>query len=155
METDQFENEELQTEDPVVEDVVAEEMVSGNEIVQKDDTEESVSGEESESDPEESEEESEDSATDDQQEEQVVLSGEIISVNEIVTISGNTLVFPDDFDFSMFESRSEVEVGNLDTVVESIENQTSFILGVSDVAIFLLGIIAGILLVHGFRLRRV
>lgn len=153
MEIDQFENEELQTEEPGVVDAGTEEFIPDEDPDQEDQLEDVESGEETDSVPEESGKEPEYDAAEDELEESGELISEIISGNDVVTISGNAVIFPEDFDFSMFQVSPDGESENL--VVDALETQTNLIFGVSAVVIFLLGVIAGILIVHGFRLRRV
>ena len=78
-----------------------------------------------------------------------------VSGNDIVTISGNAVIFPEDFDFSMFSGSDPSGLTGLDALIEAETFQTEVICSVSVGIMFLLGIIAGILLIHGFRLRRV
>lgn len=78
-----------------------------------------------------------------------------VSGNDIVTISGNAVIFPEDFDFSMFSGNDPGGLTSLDALIEAETFQTEVICGVSVGIMFLLGVIAGILLIHGFRLRRV
>lgn len=105
-----------------------------------------------EADPEEV---SEDEESEDQQEEPEESIVESISGNDVMLISGNAVIFPEDFDYSMFQSSTEGEIGNYDDLVEVVEYQTNLIFSVSVVISFMLGVIAGILFIHGFRLRRV
>lgn len=80
-------------------------------------------------------------------------AGETVSGNDIITISGNAVIFPEDFDLSLLGSGSESNVDQT-ALLEAIENQSTLLYNVSAAMIFLLGVIAGILLIHGFRLRR-
>ena len=78
---------------------------------------------------------------------------ETVSGNEIITISGNAVIFPEDFDLSLLGSGNESNVDQT-ALIEAVENQSTMLYNVSAAMIFLLGVIAGILLIHGFRLRR-
>ena len=80
-------------------------------------------------------------------------AGETVSGNDIITISGNAVIFPEDFDLSLLGSGNESNVDQT-ALIEVIENQSTLLYNVSAAVIFLLGVIAGILLIHGFRLRR-
>lgn len=80
-------------------------------------------------------------------------AGETVSGNDIITISGNSVIFPEDFDLSLLGSGNESNVDQT-ALIEAIENQSAMLYNVSAAVIFLLGVIAGILLIHGFRLRR-
>lgn len=75
-----------------------------------------------------------------------------VSGNDVVTISGNAVIFPGDFDLSLLGS-SESSVDQT-ALIEAVENQSTLLYNVSAAVIFLLGVIAGLLLIHGFRLRR-
>lgn len=155
MELDQMEIEDEVQEDSFLEDDFGD--PGEDEVIESDPEEEEETGsedseEEIDADPEEESDESED---EDQPEESDESGIDTVSGNDIVTISGNALIFPEDFDFSLLQSSSEVEVGNLDIVVESLENQTNLIFGVGFVSIFLLGVLIGILFIQGFRIRRV
>lgn len=78
-----------------------------------------------------------------------------VSSNGIVTVSGNAVLFPEGFDFSIFSGSDPGEPASLDALIEAETLQTEVICSASVGIMFLLGLIAGILLVHGFRLRRV
>ena len=80
-------------------------------------------------------------------------TSETVSGNDIITISGNAVIFPEDFDLSLLGSGSESAVDQT-ALIEAIEKQSTLLYNVSAAVIFLLGVIAGILLIHGFRLRR-
>lgn len=78
---------------------------------------------------------------------------ETVSGNDVVTISGNAVIFPEDFDLSLLGSSNESSVDQT-ALIEAVENQSTLLYNVSAAVIFLLGVIAGLLLIHGFRLRR-
>lgn len=78
-----------------------------------------------------------------------------VSGNDTVTVSGNAVIFPEDFDFSMFSVGDPDSLTGLDALIEAETYQTEVICSVSVGIMFFLGIIAWILLIHGFRLRRV
>ncbi len=86
-----------------------------------------------------------------------VTEGQPVSVsgNDTVTVSGNAVIFPEGFDFSMFSGSDPDGPSSLDALIEAEALQTEVICSASVGIMFLLGLIAGILLVHGFRLRRV
>lgn len=94
------------------------------------------------------------SETDEQTGESSDDSGATVSGNDIITISGNAVIFPEDFDLSLLSGSTESSMYDASTVVDAIKSQTDLIYGASAAAIFLLGVIAGILLIQGFRLRR-
>lgn len=142
---EEMENVELQSEDQAADDPGYEDQVSVEDSYE-DPQEEEVDDTETEL--------TEDRDAEDLEEDPEEESEDLIG-NEIVTVSGNVIVFPEDFDFSMFQVNAEGEVGNYDDLAEMVEDQTTLIYGSSVVIILLLGIIAGTLFVHGFRLRRV
>lgn len=94
------------------------------------------------------------SETDEQTGESSDDSGATVSGNDIITISGNAVIFPEDFDLSLLSGSTESSMCDTGPVVDAIKSQTDLIYGASAAAIFLLGVIAGILLIQGFRLRR-
>lgn len=71
--------------------------------------------------------------------------------SEIVTISGNAIIFPEEYDFTAFSSSTE----DTDAVVQAVDEQTNVLRSGFFAVVLLLGIIVGLLFVHGFRLRRV
>lgn len=94
------------------------------------------------------------SETDEQVGESANDSDVTVSGNDIITISGNAVIFPEDFDLSLLSGSAENSMCDTGTVVDAIKSQTDLVFGASAAVIFLLGVIAGILLVQGFRLRR-
>ncbi|MCH5260347.1 MAG: hypothetical protein J1F18_11365 [Lachnospiraceae bacterium] len=159
---EEMENVGLQSEDQAADDPGYEDQVAGEDSFEDsqeeeiDDTEAELTEDRDSEDLEEDpEEESDDEEAEDQPEESEETSDDVMIGNEIVTVSGNVIIFPEDFDYSMFQVNAEGEVGNYDDLAEMVEDQTTLIYGSSVVIIFLLGIIAGTLFVHGFRLRRV
>lgn len=163
---------ELEVTEPAPEDAAPADDYTGD-TVPTDETESPDSDEISEADPEESgsEAEPEDTAPADETEtpgsenqpedsepedltgEPADDTGETVSGNDIITISGNAVIFPDDFDLSLLGNSNEINVDQT-ALIEAIENQSTLLYNVSAAVIFLLGVIAGILLIHGFRLRR-
>lgn len=76
-----------------------------------------------------------------------------ISGNSIISVSGNALIFPEDFDLSQLNGNADTSSGT--EIVEAIKAQTEFMFVTSAVIVFLLGTIVGVTLIHGIRLRRV
>lgn len=112
-------------------------------------------GETSENDPGISEELTEPERTEESgNEEPAESSFMTVSGNDVVTVSGNAVILPNDFDLSVLGSNNESSPVDIDALVQVVENQTQAIYAVSFAVLLLLGVIAGILLVHGFRLRR-
>lgn len=143
---------ETDTGDAAAEDIPE---VPGSNEESESSPEEAISEEESETEEAASEEEpypeeSEETGTEDSS----APPAEIISGNDIVTISGNAMIFPEDFDLSLLGGGTESSTGDPDAVIKAIESQSDLLYGISAAMVFLLGVIAGILLIHGFRLRR-
>ena len=72
---------------------------------------------------------------------------------DIITISGNAVIFPEGFDLSQLSS-GESNTGDVTALTEAVESQSDLIYSAALIISLLLGVIAGILLIHGFRLRR-
>lgn len=92
-----------------------------------------------------SDNESEDAETDDEESEDTEADDEESDLPEETTISGNTIIFPEEYDFS----------GDTDAVVEAIQAQSLYMRAGFVVVVFLLGVVIGFLFICGFRLRRV
>lgn len=105
---------------------------------------------ESESETENTEQDSEEPAEDIEQEEQLSDS-EPEQVNTL-TVSGNVIILPDGYESAEMQAYTSEDIA---VVIESLEYQTDIIRGGIIGLALLLGINAGILFVHGFRLRRV
>lgn len=147
-------------EEPDQEEELEEILTDESESVELEEGDDSESEDDQEEESDAGEEDGSEDAADedaDQQEEVEESDGVTISGNDIITISGNAVIFPEDFDFSILQSQGsyENEAVDLDPLVEKLDNQTNLIFGVSAVSVFLLGLIAGLLFVQGFRLRRV
>lgn len=72
---------------------------------------------------------------------------------DIITISGNAVIFPEGFDLSQLNG-SESSTGDVTALTEAVESQSDLIYSAALIISLLLGVIAGILLINGFRLRR-
>lgn len=146
-------------EDTSNEDTAAEDL-TGDDTDFIAESEETVDGEDLESDQETATEDTAEGSdqaeleTEEQTGESADNSDSTVSGNDVVTISGNAVIFPEDFDLSLLSGSAENSTCDTGTVVDAIKSQTDLIYGVSAAAIFLLGVIAGILLIQGFRLRR-
>ena len=92
-----------------------------------------------------SDNESEDAETDAEESEDTEADDEESDLPEETTISGNTIIFPEEYNFS----------GDTDAVVEAIQAQSLYMRAGFVVVAFLLGAVIGLLFVCGFRLRRV
>lgn len=77
-----------------------------------------------------------------------------VSGNDVITISGNAVIFPEDFDLSQLSS-NESSTGDLTAVADMLETQNNNITAGFACVSFLLGLLAGAIIVSGFRLRRV
>lgn len=157
-----FENvssDEDSAEDTSGEDTDAEDL-TGDDADFIDEPEETGDGNNPESDleavTEDTSEESDqaESETDEQTGESANDSDATVSGNDIIMISGNAVIFPEDFDLSLLSGSTESSMCDAGTMVDAIKNQTDLMYSASAAAIFLLGVIAGILLIQGFRLRR-
>lgn len=96
-------------------------------------TEESLEGETGEEPAEESQEET-------------------VSGNDIV-IKGNVVVFPEGYESVMSESESTQ--ADTETIVKAIESQSDNMTAGFGCTCFMLGVLAGSMVISGFRLRRV
>lgn len=120
----------------------SEETGSGEETGTEDQTEESETA-----DPAEGDE------TADLTEEAADQTDGTVSGNDVITISGNAVIFPEGFDLSQLNS-SEGSTVDVTALIEAVEYQNSLIYSAALAISLLLGVVAGILLIHGFRLRR-
>lgn len=105
---------------------------------------------ESESESENTEQNPEEPAEDIEQEDQDT-DTEQEQLNTL-TVSGNVIILPDGYEPLETQAYTSEDIAS---VIESLEYQTEIIRGGMIGIAFLLGIIGGILLIHGFRLRRV
>lgn len=141
-------------EDPVLEEG-ADDVTDGTDGSGQEEGQEPEADASDEESVTESEGEAGDIESEEQTEGSEEVSGETVSGNDIVEISGDVIVFPEGFDFSILQDSSVNDTADTGTVEELIREQTGLILGVSVVSVFLLGVIAGILFIQGFRIRRV
>lgn len=103
------------------------------------------------SDSEESDEEEASDLEDDEAGTEDDISEEVEQPADVVTISGNAIIFPEEYDLTAFSSSTE----DTDAVVQAVDEQTNVQRSGFFAVVLLLGIIVGLLFVHGFRLRRV
>lgn len=108
------------------------------------DSEEDIGEEigEEQSENDESEEDSEESIEEESEEDQETVSG-----NDIV-ISGDVVVFPEGYDPS-------IEQLDTESIVQAIEKQDDILAAGFACTCFMLGVLAGAMIIAGFRLRRV
>lgn len=105
---------------------------------------------ESESEAENSKQDPEEPAEDIEQDDQ--LSNSESEQDDTITVSGNDIILPEGYAPIETEVYTSEDIA---AVMESIEYQTDVIRGGMIGLAFLLGIIGGILLIHGFRIRRI
>lgn len=77
---------------------------------------------------------------------------ETVSGNDIV-IRGDVVVFPEGYEPVMSEGESALE--DTGEIVKAIETQNDIIRAGSACTVFMLGVLAGAMIIAGFRLRRV
>ncbi len=77
---------------------------------------------------------------------------ESVSGNDIV-IKGDVVVFPEGYEPVMSEVESALE--DTEAIVQAIETQNDIIKAGSACTVFMLGVLAGAMIIAGFRLRRV
>ena len=77
---------------------------------------------------------------------------ESVSGNDIV-IKGDVVVFPEGYEPVMSEVESALE--DTEAIVKAIETQNDIIKAGSACTVFMLGVLAGAMIIAGFRLRRV
>ena len=96
---------------------------------------------------EEAEEELEDEAAEEDPEEDLEEDPETVSGNDIV-ISGDVVVFPEGYDPGSEQLDTE-------SIVQAIEKQDEILIAGFACTCFMLGVLAGAMIIAGFRLRRV
>ena len=109
--------------------------------------EEETGEEQPEEDADESEEDLEEEAAEEDPEEEPVEDPETVSGNDIV-ISGDVVVFPEGYDPGSEQLDTE-------SIVQAIEKQDEILIAGSACTCFMLGVLAGAMIIAGFRLRRV
>lgn len=75
---------------------------------------------------------------------------ETVSGNDLV-VSGDVIVFPEDYDLSALGG----EPADTESIVQAVERQTDIMTAGFTCTCFMLGVVAGALVIAGFRLRRV
>lgn len=109
---------------------------------------------ESDSESENTEQDLEESAENIEQEEQ--LQDSEPEQNNTLTVSGNVIILPEGYEPLEMQAETQAYASeDVIAIIESLEYQTDIIRGGMVGLAFFLGLIAGILFVHGFRLRRV
>lgn len=138
------------------------------EFIPDDETESDLSEEIPEAEPEtepetesESESEAENSEQDPEEPAEEIEQDEYLQDSEeehdnTITVSGNVIILPDSYKPVEMQSESKAYASeDITAIIESLDYQTDIIRGGIVGLVFFLGLIAGILFVHGFRLRRV
>lgn len=125
-----------------------EDMEEANQEEPEADLDESLEEETGEDQPqEEAEEDLEDEAAAEDPEEDLEEDPETVSGNDIV-ISGDVVVFPEGYDPGSEQFDTE-------SIVQAIEKQDEILTAGFACTCFMLGILAGAMIIAGFRLRRV
>lgn len=75
---------------------------------------------------------------------------ETVSGNELV-VGGDVIIFPEDYDLSAFGT----EPADTASIVQVVEKQSDIMTAGFTCTCFMLGVVAGALVISGFRLRRV
>lgn len=94
-------------------------------------------------DPEEGQEE--ETAAEEEEPDQETVSG-----NDLV-VSGDVIVFPEEYDLSALGG----EPADTESIVQAVEKQSDIMTAGFTCTCFMLGLLAGAVLIAGFRLRRV
>ena len=75
---------------------------------------------------------------------------ETVSGNDLV-VSGDVIVLPEEYDFSTLGG----EPADTESIVQAVEKQSDIMTAGFTCTCFMLGVLAGALMIAGFRLRRV
>lgn len=92
----------------------------------------------------------EDGTEEEPAEEQEEPDQETVSGNDLV-VSGDVIVFPEDYDLSTLGG----EPADTESIVQAVERQSDIMTAGFTCTCFMLGVLAGALVIAGFRLRRV
>lgn len=111
--------------------------------------EEGTAEEQPEEEPEETDAEPED-GTEEEAVETEEPEDETVSGNDLI-VSGDVIVFPEDCDLSALGG----EPADTGSIVQAVEKQSDIMTAGFTCTCFMLGILAGALVIAGFRLRRV
>ena len=112
--------------------------------------EEGAEEEQPEEEPEETDAEPEDGTEEEPAGETEDPEEETVSGNDLV-VSGDVIVFPEDYDLSTLGG----EPADTESIVQAVEKQSDIMTAGFTCTCFMLGILAGALVITGFRLRRV
>lgn len=99
---------------------------------------------------EQPEEEPEDGTEEEPAAEEEEPDQETVSGNDLI-VSGDVIVFPEDYDLSTLGG----EPADTESIVQAVEEQSDIMTAGFTCTCFMLGILAGALVIAGFRLRRV
>ncbi len=99
---------------------------------------------------EQPEEEPEDGTEEEPAAEEEEPDQETVSGNDLI-VSGDVIVFPEDYDLSTLGG----EPADTESIVQAVEKQSDIMTAGFTCTCFMLGILAGALVIAGFRLRRV
>lgn len=112
--------------------------------------EEGAAEEQPEEEPEETDAEPEDGTEEEPAGETEDPEEETVSGNDLI-VSGDVIVFPEDYDLSTLGG----EPADTESIVQAVEKQSDIMTAGFTCTCFMLGILAGALVIAGFRLRRV
>ena len=112
--------------------------------------EEGAAEEQPEEEPEETDAEPEDGTEEGSAGETEDPGEETVSGNDLI-VSGDVIVFPEDYDLSTLGG----EPADTESIVQAVEEQSDIMTAGFTCTCFMLGILAGALVIAGFRLRRV
>ena len=82
--------------------------------------------------------------------EQEELEDETVSGNDLI-VGGDVIIFPEDYDLATLGT----EPADTASIVQAVERQTDIMTAGFTCTCFMLGVLAGALVIAGFRLRRV
>lgn len=144
---DEMENVEFLPEDETDSDSSEEIPEAEPEVETESETETDSDAENTVQDPEEPEE--------DIDQEELLQDSESEEINTL-TVSGNVIILPEGYEPLEMQAETQSYASeDITAIIESLEYQTDIIRGGMIGLAFFLGLIAGIMFVHGFRLRRV
>lgn len=106
--------------------------------------------EQPEEEPEETDAEPEDGTEEEAAGETEEPEDETVSGNDLI-VGGDVIIFPEDYDLSALGT----EPADTASIVQAVERQTDIMTAGFTCTCFMLGVLAGALVIAGFRLRRV
>ena len=113
-------------------------------------SEKGAAEEQPEEEPEETDAEPEDGTEEEAAGETEEPEDETVSGNDLI-VGGDVIVFPEDYDLATLGT----EPADTASIVQAVERQTDIMTAGFACTCFMLGVLAGALVIAGFRLRRV